>query len=142
MGSRRRRTGERSSQPWIAGVIALVVTSGFVAAIAWRSSRIDGQSGTSSQSARSAATPVATPSPAEWALPDDLPPLPLPKEPLPRPTYVVRAAYEAAARHPEVLGQIPCFCGCSRLGHRSNHDCFVSTRGPNVSLAWDAHGMG
>jgi len=139
MGSRRSRAGERSKQPLVAGVIALVVTAGFVALITWRSARIDAPS---TPSSRAPATAVATPTPTEWALPDDLPALPLPKTPLPRPAYVVRAAYEAAARHPEVLGQVPCFCGCSRLGHRSNRDCFVSTRDAGGSVAWDAHGMG
>ncbi len=139
MGSRRGTTDKRSNQPWVAGVIALIVTAGFVAAIAWRSARIDGRPASSSQSPLAS---VATPTPADWALPDDLPALPLPKTPLPRPAHVVRAAYEAAARHPEVLGQVPCFCGCDRLGHRSNHDCFVSTREASGSVAWDAHGMG
>jgi len=121
----------------VAGVIALVVTAGLVTLITWRSARIDAPSTASSQAS---ATSVATPS--DWDLPDDLPALPLPKTPLPRPAYVVRAAYEAAARHPEVLGQVPCFCGCSRLGHRSNRDCFVSPREAGGSVAWDAHGMG
>jgi hypothetical protein len=61
---------------------------------------------------------------------------------LPRPAVAVQAAYEFAARHPEVLGQLPCFCGCDKLGHRSNHDCFVAARDAGERVTWDAHGMG
>jgi hypothetical protein len=36
-------------------------------------------------------------------------------------------AYVFAARHPEVLQHMPCYCGCERESppHRSNYDCFV-----------------
>jgi hypothetical protein len=37
----------------------------------------------------------------------------------------VREPYEFAARHPEVLGQMPCYCGCASIGHASNPDCFI-----------------
>ena len=37
-------------------------------------------------------------------------------------------AYVFAARHPEVLQHMPCYCGCERESppHRSNYDCFVN----------------
>ncbi len=139
MGSRRKRAGRPSIQPSIAGAFALVVAGSFIAAILWRSARLDSRSASSPQSL---ASPGPAPQAAEWALPADLPPLPVPSVPLPRPAVVVRTAYESAARHPEVLGQVPCFCGCRSLGHRSNHDCFVAARDPTGKVAWDAHGMG
>jgi hypothetical protein len=37
----------------------------------------------------------------------------------------IRELYEFAARRPDVLQYMPCFCGCWRAGHRSNYDCFV-----------------
>jgi alkanesulfonate monooxygenase SsuD/methylene tetrahydromethanopterin reductase-like flavin-dependent oxidoreductase (luciferase family) len=37
----------------------------------------------------------------------------------------VRELYEFAARRPDVLRYMPCFCGCWRAGHRSNYDCFI-----------------
>lgn len=37
----------------------------------------------------------------------------------------VREIYEFAARRPDVLHYLPCFCGCWRAGHKSNYDCFV-----------------
>ena len=58
----------------------------------------------------------------------DLPPLPFSIAGASKPESVVKAAYEFAARHPEVLQYKPCFCGCERGGHRGNHDCFVERR--------------
>jgi hypothetical protein len=61
----------------------------------------------------------------------------------PRPMTTVRQVYEFAARHPEVLKYVPCYCGCERVGHNGNHDCFVKARGANGTVtAWDSHGMG
>ena len=72
-----------------------------------------------------------------------LPPLPLVAYTTPRPMPVVQQVYEFAARHPEVLQYVPCYCGCERLGHNGNHDCFVKSRGANGSVTeWDAHGIG
>jgi hypothetical protein len=72
-----------------------------------------------------------------------LPPLPQvsfePVEPLP----VLQQVYEFAARHPEILSYIPCYCGCEREGHKANHDCFVKSRNAKGEVTqWDAHGMG
>jgi len=72
----------------------------------------------------------------------ELPPLPLVPFPTPRPLDVVRAAYEFAALHPEVMRYVPCYCGCERSGHGDNEDCFVRSRDANGNVTWDAHGMG
>ena len=37
----------------------------------------------------------------------------------------VRELYVFAARRPDVLRYLPCFCGCTNAGHRSNYDCFI-----------------
>lgn len=36
-------------------------------------------------------------------------------------------AYIFAAKHPEVLRYMPCYCGCEnpRTAHESNYDCFI-----------------
>jgi hypothetical protein len=72
-----------------------------------------------------------------------LPPLPrVGFEPV-RPMAVVQQAYEFAARHPEVLQYVPCFCGCERIGHGGNHACFVKSRAADGRVtAWDPHGIG
>jgi hypothetical protein len=60
-----------------------------------------------------------------------------------RPMAVIQQVYEFAARHPEVLQYVPCYCGCERDGHNGNHDCFVKKRAANGRVAeWDAHGIG
>jgi len=60
-----------------------------------------------------------------------------------RPMEVVRATYDFAANHPEILHYIPCFCGCGEQGHKANESCFVARRDKagNV-LEWDTHGFG
>ena len=55
---------------------------------------------------------------------------------------VIRAVYEFAARHPEVLQYVPCFCGCERSGHQHNENCFVKSRSAGGTVQWDEHGMG
>ena len=70
----------------------------------------------------------------------NLPPLPL--EPPVRPPAVANAAYTFAAEHPEILGYVPCYCGCERSGHRGNDDCFVTARAANGDVTeWEPHGM-
>ena len=70
-----------------------------------------------------------------------LPPLPSGYVPA-RPPEVVSAVYEFAARQPQVLRYVPCFCGCERNGHQHNADCFVASREPDGRPNWDAHGLG
>lgn len=72
-----------------------------------------------------------------------LPPLPKADFPLPRPEADVRAVYEFAARRPDVLHYVPCFCGCEQGGHVGNDDCFVKSRDASGKpTAWEVHGMG
>jgi len=72
-----------------------------------------------------------------------LPPLPRVSFSPARPMEVVQQVFEFAARHPEVLAFVPCYCGCEQLGHTGNHDCFVKSRTANGSVTqWEAHGIG
>src|SRR3990172_8422223 len=76
-------------------------------------------------------------------LPNDLPLLPTGVVMGVRPLPVMRATYEFAARHPEVMKFVPCFCGCERGGHQDNHDCFVGARGSDHRVTqWDTHAIG
>jgi Protein of unknown function with PCYCGC motif len=71
-----------------------------------------------------------------------LPPLPFSGFPPARPVEVATGAYKFAAEHPEVLGYVPCYCGCERSGHRGNDDCFVAARTPSGDVSdWEPHGM-
>ena len=45
-----------------------------------------------------------------------------------------RRAYEAAAKVPRVLYQLPCYCYCDRsAGHASLHSCFEGDHGSHCS---------
>ena len=59
------------------------------------------------------------------------------------PADLMRQAYVFAARNPDVLEYVPCYCGCGNSdGHQSNVDCFVESRAPNGAVTeWDVHGM-
>ena len=59
-----------------------------------------------------------------------------------RPPEIVKAVYTFAARHPEILHYLPCFCGCESRGHRGNDDCFISGRDANGRPQWEEHGVG
>jgi hypothetical protein len=61
-----------------------------------------------------------------------------------RPMDIVRATYDFAAQHPEILQYVPCFCGCGEeAGHKSNEACFIARRDTKGNvLEWDTHGFG
>ena len=47
-------------------------------------------------------------------------------------TGKARAAYQAAKEIPEILVELPCFCGCmdsKELGHKNNLYCFADSHG-------------
>ena len=41
----------------------------------------------------------------------------------------VQEAYRFAVKNPDLLKQIPCFCGCNAMGHMNNLDCYVDEFG-------------
>lgn len=60
-----------------------------------------------------------------------------------RPMDVVKATYDFAAQHPEILKYVPCYCGCGSQGHSANESCFVARRDARGNvLEWDTHGFG
>jgi hypothetical protein len=72
----------------------------------------------------------------------NLPPLPLQAYAPPRPMETVKAVYQFAAEHPEVLSYVPCFCGCERGGHKGNDDCFVKSRNAQGDVTeCEPHGL-
>jgi hypothetical protein len=92
--------------------------------------------------AQSLPSPAPVPPGSPLGYTGPLPPLPTPDFALARPAEVVRAVYEFAARRPDVLHYVPCFCGCESRGHVGNDDCFVSGRDADGRPRWDLHGMG
>jgi hypothetical protein len=89
------------------------------------------------------AAKVAPVTPQKPAPPGSLPPLPRVSFTPPAPMPIVQQVYEFAAYHPEVLQYVPCYCGCERMGHNGNHECFVKARKPNGTVTeWEPHGIG
>ena len=99
---------------------------------------------TTAETAASAGAPAST---APQFTSEDLEGLPMPPLPyVPQtagPADLMRQAYVFAARNPDVLDYVPCYCGCGQTdGHVGNTDCFVESRAPNGAVTeWDVHGM-
>ncbi len=51
----------------------------------------------------------------------------------------IRALYQYAVEHADQLQYIPCFCGCGRIGHRSNRDCYVKAFNRDGSVTYTSH---
>lgn len=128
-----------------AAAIAAVFTIAIVVACS-SSDRTSSSSGTASNAtgaASSVPSQVPTFGGGQRTVAADLPPLPFGLDRGVRAPEVVRATYEFAARHPEVLDYVPCFCSCERMGHKANVDCFVQSRtGDGKVTAWSTHALG
>ena len=55
---------------------------------------------------------------------------------------VVGEAYAFAAQHPDVLKQLPCYCGCGAIGHKSNYDCYITGVDEGGAITYDLHAVG
>ncbi len=137
---------DSASTPWlIVAIVALIAIGGVFAYV--RSTR--SQPETAAAAPPAATTIAAAPQNAEPPTAKfgphtqaRLPPLPFSVTPMVRPPDAVNAAYRFAAEHPEILSYVPCYCGCERMGHHGNDDCFVTARAPNGDVTeWEPHGM-
>ncbi len=54
----------------------------------------------------------------------------------------VRQAYQFAVANPDVLKQIPCYCGCGAMGHTSNYSCYVADVAAGGAITFDPHATG
>jgi hypothetical protein len=54
----------------------------------------------------------------------------------------VQQAYQFAVANPEMLKQIPCYCGCGAMGHTSNYSCYVAGAGADGEVIYDNHALG
>lgn len=54
----------------------------------------------------------------------------------------VQQAYQFAVANPEILKQIPCYCGCGAMGHTSNYSCYVAGTGADGEVEYDNHALG
>lgn len=54
----------------------------------------------------------------------------------------VRTAYQFAVANPDALKNVPCFCGCGAVGHKSNYDCYIQDAPANGKIIFDKHALG
>jgi hypothetical protein len=54
----------------------------------------------------------------------------------------VKQAYQFAVSNPEVLQELPCYCGCGGMGHTSNYSCYVADNDPDGNPTFDGHALG
>ena len=54
----------------------------------------------------------------------------------------VQQAYQFASANPELMKQIPCYCGCGAVGHTSNYSCYVQSVDANGKITFDKHALG
>jgi hypothetical protein len=54
----------------------------------------------------------------------------------------VQQAYQFASINPDIMKDIPCYCGCGDIGHTSNYDCYVSEVDASGKIAFDNHALG
>lgn len=54
----------------------------------------------------------------------------------------VREAYQFNVANPDIMQDIPCYCGCGGIGHTSNYDCYVSSVDDKGNIAFDNHALG
>ncbi len=65
----------------------------------------------------------------------------LPKNMQNAPT-TVREAYQFAVANPDALKNVPCYCGCSAVGHTSNYGCYVKEVKGDSTVVFDPHALG
>jgi hypothetical protein len=54
----------------------------------------------------------------------------------------VREAYQFAAANPEPLKNVPCYCGCGAIGHKSNYSCYIKSVETDGKIVFDQHALG
>jgi hypothetical protein len=54
----------------------------------------------------------------------------------------VQEAYQFAAINPDIMKDIPCYCGCGSVGHKSNYDCYLADGDAKSIFTFDNHALG
>jgi hypothetical protein len=54
----------------------------------------------------------------------------------------VQEAYQFNVANPDVMKDIPCYCGCGNIGHTSNYDCYGSNVDEKGNISFDNHALG
>jgi hypothetical protein len=54
----------------------------------------------------------------------------------------VSDTYRFAVANPDALKNVPCYCGCGKVGHTSNYSCYVKEVNPTGEIVFDQHALG
>ena len=54
----------------------------------------------------------------------------------------VQEAYRFALANPEILKQMPCYCGCGAVGHKNNYQCYIAEMDEYGKPVFDNHALG
>ena len=54
----------------------------------------------------------------------------------------VQEAYQFNVANPDIMEDIPCYCGCGNVGHASNYDCYVADVNAAGTITFDNHALG
>ncbi len=54
----------------------------------------------------------------------------------------VQQSYQFAVKNPQILKEIPCYCGCGSMGHTSNYACYLKDDTSPDDLVFDGHALG
>jgi len=54
----------------------------------------------------------------------------------------VSEAYRFAVANPDIVSEIPCYCGCGAMGHSSNYSCYAEGTAATGDLVYDYHALG
>jgi len=56
-------------------------------------------------------------------------------------SVTVQDAYRFNVANPDIMKQIPCYCGCGDMGHASNYACYVQDD-TDAKITFDSHALG
>lgn len=54
----------------------------------------------------------------------------------------VQEAYQFNTSNPDIMQDIPCYCGCGDIGHTSNYECYVADVDASGKITFDNHALG
>jgi hypothetical protein len=54
----------------------------------------------------------------------------------------VQQAYQFTTVNPNIMKQIPCYCGCGAMGHTSNYSCYVQSMDASGTITFENHALG
>lgn len=50
-------------------------------------------------------------------------------------------AYRFATANPDAAAEVPCYCGCVGLDHKTSYDCYVAGSATDGTLGYDMHAV-